>query len=239
MGASIFQGGVTTLLGVIVLAFASSVAFRTFFIFVFATVRLHGSHVPHLPLRPCTRYTAPTEHCIAGAPCPCHRVSVGVVACRCSSGLHTVCSFCQSSSHTSHRLAAEAHTTLVTPHGTVTPRPPRRWRLMRSCEVTTHGGGRARAYEMGPRLVRAHAFPALAAAVVPRAQEQFVSDFLGAIGVVRGYNECCVPRDAHSANAASVLSHLFFAFSDGIAGRDPLVAARKRDLLWRHPLQVA
>jgi Niemann-Pick C1 protein len=44
MGASIFQGGMTTLLGVIVLAGASSVIFRTFFFFVFATVLLGVAH---------------------------------------------------------------------------------------------------------------------------------------------------------------------------------------------------
>lgn len=96
-----------------------------------ATAPMHPFHCCHMhPLRPVSRV-----HRV--------RVSVGVVACRCSSGLHMVCSFCQSSSHTSHRLAAEAHTTLGTPHGAVTPRPPRRWRLMQSCEVTTRGRARA------------------------------------------------------------------------------------------------
>jgi len=44
MGASIFQGGMTTVLGVVVLAAASSVIFRIFFFFVFATVLLGVAH---------------------------------------------------------------------------------------------------------------------------------------------------------------------------------------------------
>ena len=44
MGASIFQGGFTTLLGVVVLAFASSVAFRVFSRFVVTTVLLGVGH---------------------------------------------------------------------------------------------------------------------------------------------------------------------------------------------------
>ena len=44
MGASIIQGGMTTLLGVVVLAAASSVAFRAFFMYVFSTIVLGVAH---------------------------------------------------------------------------------------------------------------------------------------------------------------------------------------------------
>jgi len=44
MGASVFQGGFTTLLGILVLALASSVAFRTLFRFVLGTVLLGIAH---------------------------------------------------------------------------------------------------------------------------------------------------------------------------------------------------
>lgn len=44
MGASVFQGGFTTFLGTLVIAIASSVAFRTFFRLIFATVLLGVSH---------------------------------------------------------------------------------------------------------------------------------------------------------------------------------------------------
>ena len=44
MGASILQGGLTTLLGVSVLAAASSVAFRSFFLYVFTTIILGVAH---------------------------------------------------------------------------------------------------------------------------------------------------------------------------------------------------
>ena len=44
MGTSVFQGALTTLLGVLVLAFSSSVAFRTLFRFVFTTVLLGSAH---------------------------------------------------------------------------------------------------------------------------------------------------------------------------------------------------
>ena len=44
MGASIFQGGFTTILGIVVLAGASSVVFRTFSFFVFTTVILGVAH---------------------------------------------------------------------------------------------------------------------------------------------------------------------------------------------------
>ncbi len=44
MGASVFQGGITTMLGILVLALASSVAFRTLFRFVLGTVLLGIMH---------------------------------------------------------------------------------------------------------------------------------------------------------------------------------------------------
>ena len=44
MGASIIQGGMTTLLGVVVLVAASSVAFRAFFMYVFSTIVLGVAH---------------------------------------------------------------------------------------------------------------------------------------------------------------------------------------------------
>lgn len=44
MGGSIIQGGMTTLLGVVVLAAASSVAFRAFFMYVFSTIVLGVVH---------------------------------------------------------------------------------------------------------------------------------------------------------------------------------------------------
>ena len=44
MGASVLQGGFTTFLGTLVIALASSVAFRTFFRFIFATVLLGIAH---------------------------------------------------------------------------------------------------------------------------------------------------------------------------------------------------
>ena len=51
MGASVFQGGMTTLLGTLTLAIASSVAFRTFFLCVFCTVVLGVAHgVVFLPV---------------------------------------------------------------------------------------------------------------------------------------------------------------------------------------------
>ena len=44
MGASILQGGLTTLLGISVLAAASSVAFRSFFLYVFSTIIFGVAH---------------------------------------------------------------------------------------------------------------------------------------------------------------------------------------------------
>ena len=44
MGSSVFQGGFTTFLGTLVIALASSVAFRTFFRFIFATVVFGVAH---------------------------------------------------------------------------------------------------------------------------------------------------------------------------------------------------
>ncbi len=44
MGSSIVQGGFTTFLGILVIALASSVAFRTFFTFIFSTVLLAIAH---------------------------------------------------------------------------------------------------------------------------------------------------------------------------------------------------
>lgn len=44
MGSAIFKGGFTTILGVLVIAFASSVAFRTFFTMISCTVALGMLH---------------------------------------------------------------------------------------------------------------------------------------------------------------------------------------------------